>query len=200
MAQIEGAAKPSSVNKAKATKATIALFTIVVLESALGGFAQTAVNPMIAALSVEFGVGLGLMQWVATGYILVLGITVPIATYLSRRVSMRAHVIIGSLLFIAGCAIDALAHTFAGLIVGRVLQATSIGVLMPLMQVVAVVGFPPNRRATAMGVGGIALGFAPNVGPTVGAAVETAFGWRPSSSASCSWCCSSDAKRGFPNR
>ncbi len=162
----------------KATKATIALFTVVVLESALGCFAQTAVNPMIPALSAEFGIGLGLMQWVATGYILVLGITVPIATYLSRRVSIRVHMLIGSVLFIAGCVIDALAQTFAGLVVGRVLQATSIGILMPLMQVVAVVGFPPNRRATAMGVGGIALGFAPNVGPTVGAAVETAFGWR----------------------
>lgn len=162
----------------KATRQTIALFTLIVLSAALGALAQTAVNPMIPGLSAEFGVELGLMQWVTTGYILVLGISVPIATYLSRRVSVRVHIVIGFILFIVGCAVDAVAQTFPGLIAGRLLQATSVGVLMPLMQVVAVVGFPPNRRATAMGVGGIALGFAPNVGPTVGAAFETVFGWR----------------------
>ena len=38
--------------------------------------------------------------------------------------------------------------------------------------------FPQGRQATAMGVAGIALGFAPNIGPTVGGAMDSAFGWR----------------------
>ncbi len=38
--------------------------------------------------------------------------------------------------------------------------------------------FPPNKRATVMGVAGIAMGFAPNIGPTIGGYLVTASGWR----------------------
>ncbi len=160
------------------TAENVAVYAIVVLIAALGALSQTAANPMLPMLSKEFGVGLDATQWVTTGYILVIGVVVPIATFLSRKVCTRTHFVIGSILFIAGSALNAFAWDFACLLVGRVLQATAVGILMPLMQVIAVVRFPESKCGTAMGIGGIALGFAPNVGPTFGAAMESAFGWR----------------------
>jgi MFS family permease len=64
------------------------------------------------------------------------------------------------------------------LIIGRILEALSTGVLMPLLQTIAMTRFPENRHGTAMGVAGISLGFAPNVGPIIGGAIATAASWR----------------------
>ena len=64
------------------------------------------------------------------------------------------------------------------MLIGRIVQAISGGLLIPQLQTIAMTRFPENRRATATGVGGIGLGLAPNVGPAIGGAMEAAFGWR----------------------
>ena len=156
----------------------IALFTIVTLGTALGNLSMTALNTMIPAVMVEFGVEVDLGQWMTTSYMLVLGIAVPLATFLARRLSERAYVLLGIGLFIVGTAIDFVAPGFAVMVVGRVVQAVAVALLMPYMQTIAVTRFPEGRQATAMGFAGIALGFAPNIGPTVGGAMEYTFGWR----------------------
>ena len=38
--------------------------------------------------------------------------------------------------------------------------------------------FPRERTGTAMGIGGIAMGFAPNIGPLIGGALAGSWGWR----------------------
>lgn len=70
------------------------------------------------------------------------------------------------------------APSFVLLLVGRALQAVSAGILMPMMMSIIMTSFPPNKRATVMGVAGIAMGFAPNIGPTIGGYLVTASGWR----------------------
>ena len=156
----------------------IALFTIVTLGTAMGNLSMTALNTMIPSAMREFGVEVDLGQWMTTSYMLVLGIAVPLATYLARRLSERAYVLLAFGLFIAGTLIDFVAMSFAIMVIGRVVQAIAVALLMPFMQTIAITRFPHGRQGTAMGVAGIALGFAPNIGPTVGGAMEFAFGWR----------------------
>lgn len=50
---------------------------------------------------------------------------------------------------------------------GRLVQAAGAGVLMPLMTVVFLTIFPIEKRGQAMGMMGIAMIFAPAVGPTL---------------------------------
>ena len=71
-----------------------ALFAIVVLASASGNLSQTAVNAMLGDIMLQFGLTVDLGQWLTTSYMLVLGITVPVATFLSRRFSVRQQVFI----------------------------------------------------------------------------------------------------------
>ena len=40
------------------------------------------------------------------------------------------------------------------LLVGRILQAVSTGILLPFMTTIAMVSFPPGCQATAMGIAG----------------------------------------------
>jgi len=156
----------------------IVTYALAVITCALGNLSQTGVNAMMPSIMAEFSVDVALAQWLTTGYMLVIGITVPIATYLSNKVTVRIHLVIGIAAFIIGSLLDCFAWNFAIMLTGRICQAVSVGILMPLMQNIAVIQFPPGLRATAMGVGGIALGFAPNIGPTIGGALEFAFGWR----------------------
>lgn len=155
-----------------------ALFAIVMLAGAFGNLSQTAVNAMMPGILGEFGVDVGLGQWLTTSYMLVLGVTVPVATFFSRRFSIRQHVFIALGFFCAGSLLDCIAVDFWMLLGGRVLQAVSTGLLMPLMQTIAMTKFPTHRRSTAMGIAGIAMGFAPNIGPTIGGAMIFSFGWR----------------------
>ncbi len=158
--------------------ATYSLFAIVVLTAACGNLSQTAVNAMMTAIVEEFGVGVGLGQWLTTGYMLVLGVTVPAVTWMAKRFSVRTHVLAGLGCLLAGALLCLVAQNFACLFIGRILQAVSTGMLLPLMQNIAVSSFPAGKQATAMGIGGVAMGFAPNIGPTVGGVMVDAWGWR----------------------
>ena len=151
---------------------------IIILGSALGNLSQTAMNAMFGGIAADFNVDMALGQWVTTLYMLVIGITVPVVTYLMRRFSLRGLIVFSLGLFLVGCGIDLIAPEFWILLLGRALQAVSAGILMPMMMSVIMVSFPPNKRATVMGIGGIAMGFAPNIGPTVGGYLITAAGWR----------------------
>lgn len=154
------------------------LFALVVLSAACGNLSQTAVNAMMADIVADFGVDVELGQWLTTGYMLTLGVSVPAVTWMTQRFSTRQHVLIGLGFFLAGALACTLAPNFWVLLVGRILQAVSTGVLMPFMTTIAMVNFPPGRQATAMGIAGVAMGFAPNIGPTVGGAMVYAWGWR----------------------
>lgn len=155
-----------------------ALFAIVMLASAFGNLSQTAVNAMMPEIMGEFSLDVSLGQWLTTSYMLVLGIAVPAATFLGKRFTTRQHVFIALAFFLVGALADCLASNFAVLLAGRICQAVSTGLLLPLMQTIAMTRFPEGRRATAMGIAGIAMGFAPNIGPTVGGALSFSFGWR----------------------
>lgn len=154
------------------------LFALTTIGAACGNLSQTGLNAMLPTVMAGFGVEVDVGQWLTTGYMLVLGVAVPIATYLMRRLDDRNYLLVSYSLFIVGSLIDLVAPEFFTMLLGRVLQASAVGLFIPKNQAIAMTKFPPGRQATAMGIAGIALGFAPSVGPTVGGAMDNAFGWR----------------------
>ena len=154
------------------------LFIISTLAGAIGSLSQTAVNAMLPGIMSDFGMSVDVGQWLTTIYMLVIGITVPITTYFARRFSGKRHVLIALVLFLTGSLIDSFAGSFVAMVIGRVIQAIASGLLMPLMQTIAMTRFPKGRRGTMMGIAGIAMGFAPNIGPTIGGAMIYSLGWR----------------------
>lgn len=155
-----------------------AMFAIVVVGASFGNFSQTATNAMLASIQESFGLDVGTAQLFSTVYMLIMGITVPAVTWLSDRFSLRNLMLLAWGFLVAGALLDVLAWEFWSMMVGRVLQAISAGITMPLMQTVSMVHFPQGKQATAMGIAGIAMGFAPNIGPTIGGAFADGPGWR----------------------
>ena len=157
---------------------TYALFAIVVITCALGSLTQTVMNSMLTDVCVDFAIDAAVGQWVTTIYMLVMGVTVPVVTYLSKRFSLKRLVYVALGFYLAGSVAGFFAPVFGVLLVARVLQAIATGITLPLVQTVAMTRFPRERTGTAMGIGGIAMGFAPNIGPLIGGALAGTWGWR----------------------
>lgn len=157
---------------------TYALFAIVVITCALGSLTQTVMNSMLTEVCDDFAIDAAQGQWVTTIYMLTMGVTVPVVTYLARRFSLKRLVYLALGFYLAGSVAGLFAPVFAVLIAARVLQAIATGITLPLVQSVAMTRFPRERTGTAMGIGGIAMGFAPNIGPLIGGALAGSWGWR----------------------
>ncbi len=154
------------------------MFAIAVLACALGSLTQTVMNPMLDGVQADFGVDASVSQWLTTIYMLVLGITVPAVTFLAQKMCTRSLMALSLGLFIAGSLVGFVADSFLVLVAGRVLQAIAAGITLPLVQSIAMTRFPPGQNGTAMGIAGIAMGFAPNIGPLIGGSLVDTWGWR----------------------
>lgn len=169
---------PVTLDTLRSKGGAYTLFAIVVLATSLGGLTQTVMNSMLTGVQADFGVDASIGQWLTTIYMLVMGVTVPAVAYLSQKLSVRNLVYLALGLFFAGALVALIAPNFPVLLAGRVLQAIAAGVTIPLVQAVAMTRFPIERVGTMMGISGIAMGFAPNIGPLIGGVLMDTWGWR----------------------
>jgi len=139
---------------------------------------QTLLNVAIPPMMEDLGIGESTIQWLITGYMLVNGILVPISAFLIERFSTRQLFMWATGLFAAGTLMCALAPGFDVLLAGRLIQASGAGILMPLMTVVFLTIFPIEQRGKAMGMMGLAMIFAPAVGPTLSGWIVEHYSWR----------------------
>lgn len=167
-----------SLSSLRAKGGAYLLFAIVVLATSIGGLTQTVMNSMLVGVQADFGVDASIGQWLTTIYMLTMGITVPVMTFLSQKLSVRNIVFLALGFFFAGALIDLVAPNFGVLVAGRVLQGIAAGITIPLVQAVAMTRFPRERVGTMMGISGIAMGFAPNIGPLIGGMLMDTWGWR----------------------
>lgn len=159
---------------------SIAAFVVILLGTMLGGLAQTQMNTVLPQCMEALGIVVGQAQVLVNAYLLVLGIVIPVYAFLARRYSTRALFIAALLLFALGSILISVTSDFAVMLAGRVLQGCAAGIMFPLSQTVALTEFPPEKRATMMGFLGLAMGFAPNIGPTLAGACAVSMGWRSS--------------------
>lgn len=162
----------------KASRHEITVVGVVVAGAFLALLNQTVMGPALPSLMTAFNIGAGDAQWVTSIYMLVNGIMVPVSGYLIDKFSTRKLFFASLVAFIAGTAMCAIAPNFGVLIAGRVLQAAGAGVQLPLVAVVPMLVFPPEKRGTAMGMAGIVMSAGPAVGPVVGGAIIDSMGWR----------------------
>lgn len=81
---------------------TYALFAIVVITCALGSLTQTVMNSMLTEVCDDFAIDAAQGQWVTTIYMLTMGVTVPVVTYLARRFSLKRLVYLALGFYLAG--------------------------------------------------------------------------------------------------
>ncbi|MEK5215775.1 DHA2 family efflux MFS transporter permease subunit [Psychrobacillus sp. FSL H8-0487] len=139
---------------------------------------QTLLNVALSDLMIVFNVNTSTIQWLATGFMLVNGVLVPITAYLMKRFSTR-QLFISSLLFLLiGSIVAACANNFGVLLTGRMIQAVGAGIIIPLMMTVIVYLYPAEKRGAVMGKIGFAIIFAPAIAPTLAGVILEYLSWR----------------------
>ncbi|MDG3141991.1 multidrug efflux MFS transporter [Streptococcus suis] len=130
---------------------------------------QTSLGTAIPTLMKSFDISLSTAQQATTWFLLTNGIMIPVSAYLATKFSTKWLFTVAYALLTTGLLIDSFAPTsnWTIFLFGRIIQAAAVGITMPLMQVVMVNIFPPEKRGAAMGINGLVVGLAPAVGPTL---------------------------------
>ncbi|MFF3102058.1 DHA2 family efflux MFS transporter permease subunit [Viridibacillus arvi] len=174
MGKINNQVNPMEIDN----KEKIWILSVLVLGSFMTVLNQTLLNVAIPELSIVFNLEVSSIQWLNTGFIMVNGIVIPITAYFVGKFTTRQLFISSIGLFTIGSIVSAWAPSFAALLVGRLLQAAGAGVIMPLVQTVIFSLFPPEKRGKAMGMVGIAMTFAPAIGPSLSGWILQHYSWR----------------------
>nr|WP_240688001.1 MDR family MFS transporter [Pseudalkalibacillus hwajinpoensis] len=139
---------------------------------------ETLLNIALTTLMERFSVTPATVQWMATGFMLVMGILTPISALLLQSYTTRQMFLGTMTIFTFGTVICAIAPTFSILLGGRLLQAVGTGLLIPIIFNTFLLVFPPERRGTVMGTIGLVIMFAPAIGPTLSGLIVEHLGWR----------------------
>ncbi|MBD7984605.1 multidrug efflux MFS transporter [Sporosarcina sp. Sa2YVA2] len=139
---------------------------------------ETLLNIALVTLMEEFSIELPTVQWMATGFLLVMAIVIPISALLLQWFTTRQLFLGTMTIFTIGTIVSASAPTFSILLVGRLIQAVGTGLLMPIIFNVFLLIFPPERRGKVMGLIGLVIMFAPAIGPTLSGVIVEYLGWR----------------------
>ncbi|WP_438803904.1 DHA2 family efflux MFS transporter permease subunit [Metabacillus rhizolycopersici] len=147
---------------------TRAILVSLLICGFVGMFSETALNIAMTSLMEVFQISAPTAQWLTTGFLLTLGILMPMSGLFLQMFTTR-QMFTGSLIsLIVGTLIAALAFNFEMLMFARVLQAVGMGLLLPLLFNTILVIYPREKRGAAMGFVGLVIMFAPATGPTVG--------------------------------
>jgi len=139
---------------------------------------QTLMITAIPPIMKEMNVTANSAQWLTTVFMLVNGIMIPISAFLLERFSTRQLFISAMSIFAFGTLVAGVAPNFEMLLLGRVIQSSGAGVMLPLMQTVFLMIFPSNKRGAAMGLVGLVMSFAPAIGPALSGWVTSHYSWR----------------------
>ncbi|GMA51010.1 putative MFS-type transporter YhcA [Alicyclobacillus contaminans] len=154
------------------------IVTVMVLGAFVALLNQTLLNVAIPHLMNAFGVDADTVQWLSTAYMLTNGIVVPLSAFLIATLTTRTLFMGSVLIFVVGTLVCGAAPSFSVILAGRVIQAIGAGLMMPLMMTVIMSIYPPETRGKMMGVIGIAMFFAPALGPTLSGWMIENWSWR----------------------
>jgi EmrB/QacA subfamily drug resistance transporter len=154
------------------------ILSVLLLGAFISILNQTLLNVAIPHLMNDFNVSATTVQWLSTGYMLTNGILIPITAFLIESFGTRALFISAMGLFTAGSVVCAASTGFTPMLVGRIIQASGAGIIMPVVMNVFLTVFPPEKRGAAMGTMGIAMMFAPAIGPTLSGWIVEHYSWR----------------------
>jgi len=138
----------------------------------------TVVNVALAKLGAVYGVSVDTVQWAITAYALATGIATPLAGFVENRVTLKRVWVIGLSVFTGASVVCGLAPVFWVLVLGRLAQGLSAGLLLPMLISLVFQVFPPQERGGALGFFAIPIVAGPALGPTLGGYIITNWDWR----------------------
>ena len=128
---------------------------------------ETLLNIALTELMDAFSINAATVQWLATGFMLVMGVLMPVSALLIQWFTTRQMFIGVMTVFLVGTVIAACSVNFPMLLAGRMIQAVGTGLLIPIIMNALLLMYRPEVRGKIMGTFGLVIMFAPAIGPTL---------------------------------
>ncbi|MEV8092783.1 MFS transporter [Kitasatospora sp. NPDC085879] len=142
---------------------------------ALDGTVLTVAQP---TLRRELHASFAQVQWTSTGYLIAVAGLLVLAGRLGDRLGHRRTFALGTLGFGAASAGIGLAPGIDWVIALRIVQGVFGALLQPATLGMLRAAYPPDRLAGPIAIRTSAIGVSAAVGPVLGGALVTTFGWR----------------------
>lgn len=141
-------------------------------------FDTTITNVAIDTLVREFNTSVSTIQWVMTGYLLSLAMVIPISGWAVERFGGRRMWLFSLEMFLLGSVLCSMAWNVESLILFRTLQGIGGGLLMPIMQTLAVRAYGSQNMGRKMATIALPALLGPILGPVLGGIIVNHLSWR----------------------
>jgi EmrB/QacA subfamily drug resistance transporter len=141
-------------------------------------FDTTIVSVALHTLASRLHASVATIQWVSTGYLLALGVTVPLVAWGQARFGGKRLWLVALGVFMAGSVLSSLAWNAPSLIAFRVLQGVGGGLMLPLMSTLVMQAAGGRALGRTMGLVSLPAVLGPILGPVLGGVILTWLDWR----------------------
>ena len=139
---------------------------------------NSSLNPALPAFMEAFDIGPLLATWIVAAFMVSMGMTMPLTSFLSQRMGRKSLYLWGVALFVCGSLLGALANSIALVIAARVVQGIASGLMIPLSLAIIFSVYAKGERGRVTGLWGAAVMLAPALGPLCGSLMLEWFSWR----------------------
>ncbi|MFI9161989.1 DHA2 family efflux MFS transporter permease subunit [Kitasatospora aureofaciens] len=154
------------------------LMGILIIGTSAALLDTTVVNVAIDSIKKSMDVPVSTIQWVNTGYLLALGMVIPLSAWAVGRFGAKRMWLFSLAAFLLGSVLSGAAWNIDSLITFRVLQGVGGGLLVPIMQTLLVQAAGAQRIGRVMAVVGMPAMVVPILGPFVGGLILSNLSWR----------------------
>jgi len=141
-------------------------------------FDATIVNVALDALGRDLDASVSTIQWVVTGYLLALGMAIPLSGWSVARFGGKRTWMVSLGLFLAGSVLAGAAWNVGSLIAFRVLQGIGGGLMIPTMQTLVAQAAGGRNLGRLMAVASMPALVGPILGPVLGGLIVGNLSWR----------------------
>jgi DHA2 family multidrug resistance protein len=138
----------------------------------------TVVNVSLPHIAGNLSASIDEATWTLTSYLVANAIILPMTGWLARTFGRKRLLMTAIVGFSGASVLCGLAINLPMLIVFRVIQGATGGVLQPVSQAVMLEAFPPAERGKAMAFWGLGIVVAPMLGPVLGGWLTDNYSWR----------------------
>jgi len=170
-------AATSAANWFATSVATWAAFLLMCLGMFMAILDIQVVATSLPTIQGALGISQDAMSWIQTAYLIAEVIAIPLTGLLTRVLTLRWLFAAAVSLFTIASIGCALSGSFMVLLIFRIIQGFSGGVLIPAVFSAVFLLFPPRLHAVATTVGGVVAVLAPTIGPIVGGFITETWSW-----------------------
>jgi EmrB/QacA subfamily drug resistance transporter len=154
------------------------LLLTVMIGTVASIMSSTIINVAVPDMSRYFGLGQDRLQWVSSGFMVAMTVSMLTTPWLLARFGYRKTYSGAISLLFAGGVAGGFSTQFDWVLLARVAEGLASGVIQPIPAIIILRAFASSEQGRASGIFGMGVVLAPAIGPSVGGLLVDWFSWR----------------------